>query len=477
MLRPKLHILPPFDQIQNKDIFFIIDGQQRLSVLYQVRRGETIENSNGREIRFGDIYFSIDGEEQRFSYLRRPDPEKHFRVSTILSSHWSKSFRGLWKYQRREIEECRRRLFDYPIFMVFIKTKERTDVRETFIRINAQGLRITEAEKAFSSAEKVKPLHRYRHLCETLPFGYNALDKAVYLNTLVLARGLQDLGQRGFARLTKEIDRTEEGRLWFERYEPKVAESIKLACDYLVNQLRVFDFRLLPYENMIAILALFFYWNNRAQPNKNQRDQIRRWFWHTAIVQRYAGIGYRRNILGDAKFFKRLGQSRQGHYAVTERTSLQTIRQADYRGGSALSCAFQLLLIHNKPRYVTNGEPIPLGPVAASINIKDLHHIFPRKPLRDAGVSQKQYNSLGNICYLVAHDNRSFGALLPYRYLADFRKKKYFARVMKSHLIPYEDNSPLWDKRAKRGFRNFLDCRLKILKRAFNEVAGTRLFE
>lgn len=478
MLRHNLHMLPPFDQNQNKEIFFLIDGQQRLSVLFQVRRGESIKNSNDREIRFGDICFSTDGGEQRFLYLRQPDPEKHFKVSSILSaSNWRKSFRGLWKYQLKEIEECRRRLLNYQLFLIFFRTKEQADVRETFIRINAQGMRITEADKAFSVAIKVKPLHRFHHLCENLQCGYKALDKAVYWTTLVLIRGLKELGQKAFTRLTKEIDRTEKGRLWFKRNEPKVAESIKLACDYLVHHLKVFDFRLLPYENMIAVLAVFFYWNNQAQPNKIQKEQIRRWFWHTAVLQRYAGIGYRPNILGDEEFFRRLGQSRRGRYEITEKASLQSIRLADYRKGSALSRAFRLLLIHNKPCYVTNGEPIPIGTVAAAINKKDLHHIFPKDKLKCAGVPQKQCNTLCNICYLVAHDNRSFGSRLPYRYLGEFRNKKHFARVMRSHLIPYEDDSPLWNNQAKKAFRNFIDARLKILKQGFNKVAGAKLFE
>jgi len=477
LLRHTLHALPAFDPTQNSKIFFLIDGQQRLSVLHQVRRGETIRNSNGREIRFGDIYLSLDNSEDHFVYLRRPDEQIHFKVTSILSDRWQQSFRRLPAYKYRQIKECRQRILSYRLPFIFVETKELPDVRETFIRINTQGMRITEADKAFTVAAKVKPLDRFHHLRELLPNGYGALDKAIYWTTLVLARGIQDLGQKAFARLTKEIDRDESGRLWFQRNEPKVSESIKLACDYLVHRLHVFDFRLLPYENMIAVLAHFFYWNNRAQPNRTQHEQIRRWFWHTAVVNRYAGSGYRRNILGDAEFFKRLGQARKGRYLMTERAAADSLVNESYRGSSALSRAFQLLLALHKPRYITNGEEMPLGPVASSRNAKELHHIWPRDLLKRNGISAKRYNSLCNICYLVAHDNRSFGALHPRRYFHEFRTQRHFARSMRSHLIPHESTSLLWNENVKRGFRGLIEARRLIIQREFNKAAGGRLFE
>src|SRR5436190_21228172 len=53
LLRKSLHILPPFDAHANRTIYFLVDGQQRLSVLYQIRRGEKIRNSNGNDVDFG----------------------------------------------------------------------------------------------------------------------------------------------------------------------------------------------------------------------------------------------------------------------------------------------------------------------------------------------------------------------------------------------------------------------------------------
>lgn len=479
MLRHTLHVLPPFDSLRNREIHFLIDGQQRLSVLHQVRRGETIRNSNGRPIRFGDIHFVLNDENggDRFVYVRRPDPDAHVRVSLLLADRWERHFRGLPGYKLRQIAECRNRLMRYPLLMVFMHTRDLTEMRETFIRINTQGMRITEADRAFTRASRVKPLHRFRKLTDALPNGFELIDKAVYWTTLSLVRGIQDLGQKAFIRLSRDIDETDKGQAWFERTEPKVAESICLACDYLIHQLGVFDFGLLPYENQIALLAVFFYWNNRSQPNGLQRKLIRRWFWHTAVAKRYAGSGYRRNILSDAAFFKRLGLNRNGKYIMGERAPAEALLTEDYRRSSALPRAFQLLLADRRPCYVTNGERIPLGAVASGRNSTELHHIWPRAVLQRAGIPSRRYNSLANICYLVAHDNRSFGGVAPRKYLDEYRRQRHFARAMKSHFIPYESDSPLWEARVKRGFRDFSAARAKILRKAFESAAETRLFE
>ena len=230
-------------------------------------------------------------------------------------------------------------------------------------------------------------------------------------------------------KLTKDIERTEEGRFWFERTELKVAEAIKLACDYLVNTLGVHDFKLLPYENMIAMLAVFFYANNRAQPSRTQREQIRRWFWYTAVVQRFAGSGYESNIIEDRDFFMRLGKARKGNYSLGEKASLQSLKMANYQAGSALSRAFKLLLHQNKPRYVTNGEPMRAG--AGGIGheqTRPASHIRPERNWKRRTYLGRNTNNLCNICLLVAHDKSVvWQPIAVGRYLAEFLSHAIFS--------------------------------------------------
>ena len=58
-LRKNLHILPQYDPA-NGEVLFLIDGQQRLSVLWNLVRGQPaqVTNSSGTAIHFGHVYFN-----------------------------------------------------------------------------------------------------------------------------------------------------------------------------------------------------------------------------------------------------------------------------------------------------------------------------------------------------------------------------------------------------------------------------------
>lgn len=420
MLRHTLHVLPAFDPAQNKQILFLLDGQQRLSVLHNIRIGGTVTNERGSEIRFGDVYFSIDeDEEARFHYLRQHDPTCHFRVADLLRGNCKPKA----AYKQKELADCRRRLLDYRLPVIYTDTKEVEHVRQTFIRINAQGMRITEADKAFSQAQKVDPLHRFHKLRALMASGFSGLSKEIYWNTLVLARGYRSLGQKSMVRLSKEIEKPDGGEKWFKKNEPLLATAIRKACDYLQNTFGVRSLEFLPSENMIGVLALFFH-VHPAQPTAAQARQIRLWFWYVAVAQRYVGASYEQHILADVDFFRELGQKRKETYRIEQRVPLHKLRLGIYNAGGALPKAYRLLLMRCCPRYISNGESILLDEPSASANRKQLHHIFPRALLKKVGIAEEQQNLICNICYLAAHDNQSFGGKAPTVYLDDYRRKK-----------------------------------------------------
>ena len=78
--------------------------------------------------------------------------------------------------------------------------------------------------------------------------------------------------------------------------------------DFLRRDFRMYNLSFLPSENMLATLSFFFH-ENGANPNTSQKVELRKWFWATAVCQRYSGRGYRRNMIGDLDFFRRLART------------------------------------------------------------------------------------------------------------------------------------------------------------------------
>src|SRR5579872_2161477 len=58
LIRQSAEVLPSFNSA-NRHIWFVIDGQQRLSVLYQAFEAQVRKNDAGRDIDFGRLCFVV----------------------------------------------------------------------------------------------------------------------------------------------------------------------------------------------------------------------------------------------------------------------------------------------------------------------------------------------------------------------------------------------------------------------------------
>jgi hypothetical protein len=245
--------------------------------------------------------------------------------------------------------------------------------------------------------------------------------------------------------------------------------------DYLHKTFDVLDSAFLPSVNMLATLTVFFF-HHRAQPSQRQRAEIRKWFWATGVGQRYSGRGYRQNIIADVGFFKRLAKKDNAHFQFSDLADRSDVLKTEYTQPAALTKAFLCLLAGHKPCYINNGEPVPLCQEIAQANHGDRHLIFPKALLAGNGFHHREYNSLCNICFVVAEENQSFGSRSPRAYLAEFKGKRFFGRAMKSHLIPCDHDSGLWRRGVSGAFRQFRKRRLQIICKAFENEARIRLF-
>ena len=203
---------------------------------------------------------------------------------------------------------------------------------------------------------------------------------------------------------------------------------------------------------------------------------LRRWFWATVVGTRYTGRGHRPNILEDVRFMRRLAHG-AARFAVSARTPLRAIRYAEYARRSMLTDGYFCLLRLMEPRYLEDGEPIPVNEYSTRANRNDKHHIFPRQLLVNRGYASGDYNSIANICFLVARENQSIGSRPPHVYLEQLpHGRRARNQALRSHLIPWHDESGLWEKNARRGFRRFVAARAHEIAKAFEAQAGTRLF-
>ena len=470
--------LPLFDNIHNKRIYLIIDGQQRLSVLYHAFKGDLIQNYYRKDVNFDDIYFNMDKDSHtKFRYVKHPDPETEVKLSDVLSSSWSNKFKSYYKFERQQIQKCRNRILNYKIPFTFIKTKELEEIQTTFIRINSGGTPLSSADRAIALATSLDLRHNINAIINQLEYGFDKINRLSLIMTIALIWGSNQVGKKGIEAIIKQIENDEQEVEYFKDIWSILKNSFGTAIGYIVNNFNVLNFDFLPSQTMITTLSCFFYYNENRQPTLYQRDQIKKWFWYTSVGSRYSGRGYSKNILADHNYFKQLAENGRKVFKISELISRNDIKFADYSKKGSLSNAYFCALVSATPKYLNNGGRMPVEKYCVRSDKRNKHHIFPKAHLRAKGFNQKYYNSIANICFLVWKENIDIGYLPPRKYLADYRKRKYFPSVMKSHLIPYKNGHGLWNPNTKRGYRTFLAQRTKIICNRFEKLANAKLFE
>jgi hypothetical protein len=131
-LRQKYHVLPPFNHM-NRRMWFLIDGQQRISVLHHARQGDKLENARRRDIDFSRIVLSLKDEDdgQKIRY-RRPLAGEYVSLSSVMHPQWRQKLNGLGKRRLEQVRASRQRILGYNLFTMFVHGGL-SDIRESLL--------------------------------------------------------------------------------------------------------------------------------------------------------------------------------------------------------------------------------------------------------------------------------------------------------------------------------------------------------
>ncbi len=480
-LRQKYNILPPFNA-RNGKVWFLIDGQQRVSVLHRVREGDTLNNARGKEVNFARVVLSLEREEdgQQVRY-RKPVPGRYESLRDILHPQWRHRMSHLGTRHLERIRKCRDELLRYPMYVMFLQAHIGA-IREAFLRVNTQGMKITTADAIFTKAEDLD-LRDVRHeVQQHVDDSFGIIPEMPILFAVSAVRGATEA--RGQAlrqviyRIEKDAKRNSALRKSLARDWHRLGVCFGKAVDYLRQNFLVLNHDLLYTDYMIAILALFFFWNSRG-PSVKQKEQLRKWFWATTTGSRYSGHNFLRCLPDDVKFFKRLAGDPKARFVYKPQIDKSDVRRSQYTSRSGITCAFYSMMLRRRPVSIMDDglNDIPLDRYSTRANRKDRHHVFPRALLNAFDIHPSLINSICNVCLLTAEENGLIGSRRPRSYLGDVRDSgSYFKRKMSRHLIPVDADSGVWTVNMRRGYNRFIRDRVDMICDAFEEEAGVRLF-
>ncbi|TAM99798.1 MAG: DUF262 domain-containing protein [Chitinophagaceae bacterium] len=478
-------ILPSFN-VYRRDINFIIDGQQRLTSLYGLIAGisEAIDfNSN---IDFRKIYFSVNRQdESRFYYIRRYAVTRgdYIPVHDIIkdSPLRLKQRFNLNNQKLSDVRKLKSRIQSYRFHFIYLETNLIDEVRETFVRINSQGMTVGKADALFARTTNIglRDLIDYTRRA-LIARQYNEMKPESFIYTLSLSKGEKEVGKRALDNFEKKFKKQKQFKSKFQKEWKKYHKAFLLAVDYLAEEFEISRYSLLPSDNIFTILSLFFYLNN-GRPSAHQKKEIKKWFWHTTIGERYSGSGFNRNIPKDIELFHKLVSRANHKYIIDEKINPNEFLKKDYRKTNfSAVIAYYLFLKTLKPKYLETGELMMLEYALSKSNKNDRHHIFPGALLGRRKVKQKLKNSIVNICFLAANENQSVSDDPPKDYLEPFKRKRFFKSVMRAHLIPTDRVSGIWESDVRQGFKTFINQRAGLILKGIAKTAGVKrsqLFE
>lgn len=484
----------------------ILDGQQRLTSLYQALMGETAvdtKDSKNKPIRRWyyidmkkaveaesdreDALISVPEDKQSRSFggevtLDLATPEREyaldlFPVNQIFSSaDWRQAYSEHWNFDHEKMrlfnlfeKDVIKRFEQYHVPVIELKKETPKEaVCLVFERVNTGGVALTVFELLTASfaAEDFQLRDdwdaREKRLKQQHPVLRN-LQNDDFLQAIsllvthtrrraALYAGTTPDKAPGISCKRKDILKLEvaDWNAWADRVEAGFVRAAR----FLYGQ-KIFKARDLPYRTQLVPLASIFVDLGRDGETEGARQKIARYYWCGVLGELYGGAI-------ETRFARDLPEVvamvrgevvepitiQESSFQANRLLTLRTRNSSAYKGLYAL-------LMRDGGRDFRSGEPIE---AQTFFDDKvDIHHIFPEKWCKKACIDPGTYNSVINKTAISARTNRQIGGNAPSRYLPAVERAAGIEAsrlddILESHCIIPEllRNDRFWEFYAAR---------------------------
>lgn len=435
--------------------FYVLDGQQRITSLYAVRKGLRVDKE-GQQIDYADISINLaldPDADERVVTVEPPDGKPSISVNKLLTGSLAELAKGFADHLEK-IDIYRNRLTGYDFSVIVIPEYPIDIACEVFTRINTGGTELTLFEimvaKTYDLPTKFDLAQEYERLLDSKNNGKD-LEDAGY-DTIPSITVLQCVS----ACLTQRARRADILKLNKQKFItawPKVKSAIFSAVDYLRTHLRVPVSQLLPYDILLVPITYFFYKNEGGPPSPRQNQLLEQYFWWASLTGQFSAAADTKlgqDIDRVDLILKEKAPSYEGEEA---QITLDSLRWRWFSASDAFCKAILCLYASFKPRsFKSDGDVQIDNSWLKTVNSKNYHHFFPRSYLEKQGFAYTKANCILNITIVDDYLNkRSIGAKSPGDYMRTFKKSnKRLAETMKTHLIDDLDIYGIWDNAYER---------------------------
>lgn len=482
----------------------LLDGQQRLTSLSAVLRGEPLKFKN--RVRPVEIAFNLDHPEGPPTDVTEvedddpfadpsteEDPEVNGNVRSVQERVQNRTFvvasRALladprwvkvsdifnpevqdWDLLERLVDSPRdpdyvkysqrlqrvKKIQDYQYVMhVVERGLSYEEVAEIFVRVNSLGMKLRGSDLAMAqiTARWQGALDKFEEFADECEKVWFTFDPGLLVRTLVVFA----TGQSRFRTVAGiTVPRMEES--W-----EKAKDGLRFAINFLRANAGIEDESLLSSPFLvipIAVLAV----NNKFQFSDEDERELLHWLFVANATGHYSR-GSSESILDVdlATILRRGGGPREMTELVQQQFGQIRFSASHFAGRSARNPLFQtayLAVKHGGAKDWRSGLAISLTH-SGKYHYIQTHHIFPKAVTK--GFDGSEVNEIANLAFIGGGNNRAISSKPPDVYLPDIIKARG-SEALTAQGIPLDPD--LWQL---ENFRAFLEYRRAELARMVNE--------
>lgn len=453
------------------NVELILDGQQRITTLYGIIKGKPPEFFDGNASVFTGLYFNLDDETFEFylplkmqglrNWISVTDLMKKGVGSYIASTQDAETRNYLIDNIERLNAIDRIKSTDLYIQKVVGEDKTIDVVVEIFNNVNSGGTKLSKGDLALAKICAEWPgarnemraiLAKYAKAGFYFKMDWLLRCITIYATGKAYFSELADVSVPVFQKALKETD-----------------ALISMILNQIASRLGLDHDRVLGSRYSIPLMVGYVHLRGAKNIDTKEWDRLLYWYIHTFLWGRYSSstesaLAQDLTILAQGKGIDGLIEQ-----LLKSRGTL-TLTPNDFWGWSSGARFYPLLYMMTRINHARDwGSGIELSnALLGQMSSLDVHHIFPKKVLYDAGFSRPEVNALANYTFLTKATNIEISARKPEDYFPEYIAKTPGA--MESHWIPMDEELRTTDR-----YMDFLAERRKLLAQSANAFLNALL--
>ncbi|AIG98447.1 hypothetical protein AFULGI_00016880 [Archaeoglobus fulgidus DSM 8774] len=466
--------------LEEQEVYYVLDGQQRLTALLLMFNNWKIKR-DGEEISRIPISIRVSGEGYKLYKSEKIgvnlcEALKAFSTGSVYDPKAMEKLREKLDERAYRLlgDIARKRIAGYEIPIYILETSDEdetvfSEMAEAFTRVNRAGIRIGNVELILSYlAGKVSGSLKEGIISIYRGLENFKIDLQPVIRTVLSEFGIKqtDIKAERFNSVIRTLQNFSEDKIKISL--KNVSKSIGLVADFLRKELGVKDTRILPSQIPLVTLAKYFTTigiNDITEVDKASKEKIEKWFILVSFNGYYSSYPDTKLEL-DLKTVQRNGEfpfedlvenikERGGKIEITREDLKKGMKENVVRGKVGKAYLFLLYIL-----LVKNGADNWANLKIAETPFDDLakHHIFPKDYLKRELVVEEEenmdisINNLANITFVDKRINSEIGDKAPKEYLPNY------SLSLNKHFIPRDEN--LWTIET---YEAFLEGRISLI--------------